>query len=125
MVTIIRSKTDGAMIGETKLLPFLEDKSICPVEIYNRYASMVPSQTGRLFLTWRKTKFINSPVGKNTIAKYPSRVAKFLGLSEPKKYTGHAWRSTSATVLADSGASQLDLKRAGSWKSDTVAKGYL
>jgi hypothetical protein len=40
-------------------------------------------------------------------------------------YTGHTFRRTSATLLADSGADLLTLKRHGGWKSNTVAEGYV
>lgn len=34
----------------------------------------------------------------------PKIIAQFLGLSEMEKYTGHCFRRTAATLLADSGA---------------------
>lgn len=40
-------------------------------------------------------------------------------------YTGHCYRRTSASLLADSGADILTLKRHGGWKSSTVAEGYV
>jgi hypothetical protein len=41
-------------------------------------------------------------------------------------YTGHSFRRTSATLLANaSGTDILDLKRHGGWKSGTVAEGYI
>jgi hypothetical protein len=52
-------------------------------------------------------------------------IAKFLDLPDPKSYTGHSFRVSSATVLADEGASSITLKRHGRWTSDSVAEGYL
>ena len=49
----------------------------------------------------------------------------FLGLQESECFTGHSFRVTSATVLADSGANNLVLKRHGRWKSDAIAEGYV
>lgn len=40
-------------------------------------------------------------------------------------YTGHAFRPTAATCLADSGADSANLKRFGGWKFDTIAQSYI
>jgi hypothetical protein len=107
----------------------LKDIAICSVTFFNCYMEHFSplERTGRFFRHWREAskKFINSPIGQNTFPTYPKKVAEFLGLSDPETYTGHCWRATSATVLADNGASQITLKRAGNWKSDTVAEGYI
>ncbi|XP_023312630.1 uncharacterized protein LOC111692753, partial [Anoplophora glabripennis] len=47
------------------------------------------------------------------------------GLPNPSSYTGHCLRRTSATALANAGATMTNLKRHGGWKSSTVAEGYL
>ena len=52
-------------------------------------------------------------------------IATFLNLDNPKLYTEHSFRWTSATLLADSGANITTLKRHGGWKSDSVAEGYI
>ena len=66
-----------------------------------------------------------APLGKNLIAAISKDIAMFLGLNNPRLYTGHAFRVSSATVLADEGANSLTLKRHGRWASDSVAEGYL
>ncbi|XP_026331776.1 hemicentin-1-like [Hyposmocoma kahamanoa] len=55
----------------------------------------------------------------------PKEIAKFLNLPDPDLYTGHSFRRTSATLLADSGADLLTLKRHGGWRSSTVAESYV
>ena len=55
----------------------------------------------------------------------PSVVAEFLNLVNPKMYTGHCFRRTSATLLADSGANLVTLKRLGGWRSSAVAETYI
>ena len=108
------------------MLPALEDKSIFSVVIFFWYIWKIGKlHEGCLFQTWKKSKFFKSPLGKNTLQKYPKIVASFLKLKEPKQYTGHAWKSTSATALANTGASQITLKRAGNWKSDKITEGYI
>lgn len=55
----------------------------------------------------------------------PRQVAEFLELSDAHRYTGHSWRVTSTTMLADAGATREELKRHGKWKSDRVADRYI
>ncbi len=52
-------------------------------------------------------------------------IAKDLGL-DPDNYTGHTGCRTSASIYSESpGATVLDLKRFGNWKSDAVAESYI
>ncbi|KAJ8980995.1 hypothetical protein NQ317_014862 [Molorchus minor] len=50
---------------------------------------------------------------------------KSLNTSDCELYTGHCFRRTSASFLADSGANLCTIKRHGGWKSSSVAEGYL
>lgn len=52
-------------------------------------------------------------------------IAEFLSLPEASKYTGHCFRRTSTTLLANAGATLTDIKQHGRWKSSTVAEGYI
>ncbi|CAN0084070.1 unnamed protein product, partial [Heterosigma akashiwo] len=70
-------------------------------------------------------KFINAPIGKNTVARIPSEIADFLGLPDPELFTGHAFRHTFANILANSGCSKVQLQYAGRWKSAAACEGYL
>jgi hypothetical protein len=64
-------------------------------------------------------------VGKTKISNVPMIIPTFLGLPNPSSYTRHSLRVSSATALADEGATLLALKRHGQWMSDTVAVGYI
>lgn len=83
-------------------------------------------KTGRFFKTYRKliNKIISTPMGIHSITASGSRVANFLQLS-PKGFTGHCWRRTGATALANEGSSSIELKTAGRWLSEKVAQGYV
>lgn len=65
------------------------------------------------------------PVGINTFGKIPTNIAEFLKLPDPKQFTGHCFRRSSASLLADSGANLITIKRHGGWKSSAVAEGYI
>nr|XP_023018391.1 uncharacterized protein LOC111507326 [Leptinotarsa decemlineata] len=96
------------------------------IDIYRKYISLRPKidQT-RLFVCYRAGKCINQMVGKNTIAKLPTKIAEFLKLPNAINYTGHSFRRTSASLLANSGGDILTLKQHGGWKSTNIAEGYV
>lgn len=98
------------------------------VELLQRYVNLRPknAQDARLFYRYERGRCVNQVIGKHTISKVPYEIARFLKLNEANQYTGHAFRRTSATLLAtSSGVDVLDLKRHGGWKSNTVAEGYI
>ena len=64
-------------------------------------------------------------IGIHKIESIPREIASYLNLETVEEYTSHAFRRTSATVLADAGADNLALKRHGGWKSDSVVQGYI
>jgi len=94
---------------------------------YKKYVNLRPKdiQTTRFFLNYQNGKCTHQPIGINKFSKMPMIIANYLKLPDPESYTGHTLRRTSATLLADSGADILTLKRHGGWKSNTVAEGYV
>lgn len=79
----------------------------------------------RFFIGYHNGKCTRQSVGINTIAAIPKKIAEFLKLRNPLTYTGHCFRRTSATLLADAGADSTLLKRHGNWKSSSVAESYI
>lgn len=79
----------------------------------------------RFFVNYIKNKCTVQPVGIHKIGGVPAAVAKFLELPNHTSYTGHCFRRTSATLLANSGATIDGIKRHGGWRSSTVAEGYV
>lgn len=82
-------------------------------------------QSGRFFVGFRQGVCIRQPVGINTLASMPKKIASFLNLPHVNEYTGHCFRRSSTSLLADSGADLLTVKRHGGWKSNSVAEGYI
>ena len=58
-------------------------------------------------------KLILQVIGKNKLGNTPNKIVKFLNLPNPQLYTGHSFRRTSTTLLNNSGASMMTLKRHG------------
>ena len=73
---------------------------------------------------WKRTPIngvMNQPVGRNTLSKFPLKIATFLGLADPERFSSHSFRRTAATLLADNGCTLLDLKRAGIPRVESIA----
>lgn len=96
-------------------------------EIVKKYINLRPakSTSDHFFLCFRNGKCINQVIGKNKMGSMPKEIASFLQLPDAKLYTGHSFRRTSATLLADAGADITTIKRLGGWKSTNVAEGYI
>ncbi|XP_033217685.1 uncharacterized protein LOC117173304 isoform X3 [Belonocnema kinseyi] len=71
--------------------------------LVKKYIALRPRGTtsDRFFLNYQHGKCTIQPLGVHKISACPSVIAEYLQLDEPKKYTGHAYRRTSATFLAD------------------------
>jgi hypothetical protein len=95
--------------------------------VFRTYFSLRPSpiEITRFFLGFRNGKCTRQAVGINAIGGVPKKIADFLNLPNSSNYTGHCFRRTSATLLADAGADITVLKRHGGWRSNTVAEGYI
>ena len=64
-------------------------------------------------------------IGHNTTSEWGKVMARRLGIDDWEKYTGHCFRRTGATQIADNGASIIQIMQRGNWRSSTVAEGYV
>lgn len=97
------------------------------LELVRRYIALRPSKTPhkRFFINYVREKCTVQPVGIHKVGGVPAVVAKYLGLENSSSYTGHCFRRTSASLLANAGASMEGIKRHGGWRSSSVAEGYI
>lgn len=97
------------------------------MSLYRKYINLRKPNTPhrRFFVFYKKGHCTVQCVGVNTFGKIPSEIAAYLKLPNPHLYTGHSFRRSSASILADSGEEITSIKRLGGWKSTSVAEGYL
>ncbi|KAI4467043.1 integrase-like catalytic domain superfamily [Holotrichia oblita] len=96
------------------------------IDVVTRYLLIRPSpDIPRLFIGFRSGKPTRQNMGHNTISTSAIKIATYLKLPDANNYTGHSFKRTSATILADNGGDILSFKRHGGWKSFTVAEGYV
>jgi hypothetical protein len=124
-VLIAASKTDKAGEGFDFVALASPIKWKCTLNYYNKYKVLVEKPKGRFFRIRRNGAYINQPCGRSFFLEVPKTIAKWLNKPDWKKHTGHSIRRTAATWLANAGASNVELKKFGRWKSDTVAQGYV
>lgn len=115
-ITIKKSKTDYNETGF--LFPIIrhENEKFSAIHYYEMYLEKMKmkSQKENFFKNYNKKSglFIQT-AGINTIAKLPKRIAEYLQLPNPEKYTGHSLRRTGATFLVEAGLDLVSLKRWG------------
>lgn len=97
------------------------------LQLYHKYANLRKPSTPhkRFFVLYQQGTCGTQCIGINSFGKMPSKIAAYLQLKNPEHYTGHSFRRSSATMLADSGAGITNVKRLGGWKSTTVAESYI
>ncbi|XP_044729656.1 uncharacterized protein LOC123293006 [Chrysoperla carnea] len=95
-------------------------------QIYKKYANSRPANvpTSRFFLNYRNGKCLPQVIGINTLGGIPKAIATYLKLKDADSYTGHTFRRTSTSLLADSGADLLSLCKFGRCKSSTFSENY-
>lgn len=122
LITIRPSKTVKA-----RRFTVADSDGISYVRLVKQYLSLRPQNvsTDRVFLRYDKGKCTNQVVGINTFGSCPLQIARYLKLDDPEKYTGHAFRRTSATIMANSGMTIDQIQRQVGWKSAAVATGYV
>ncbi|XP_011299682.1 uncharacterized protein [Fopius arisanus] len=94
--------------------------------VVHLYAALRPDglSTNRFFLTYQNGMCRRQVIGKNKFLGTPKAIALFLKLSDPEKFTGHSFRRTSATLLANTEPNVTILMQHGGWTSEKVARGY-
>lgn len=113
------------------VLPTHSNIQLCPVHYFNLYMDLRKNKDHpRLFIriTTKKNgtdSIYNQPIGINTIGSYPQEIAKYLNLPDSHLYTGHTFRRTAATIVAEEGGSLVQIKRLGGWTGNTVVEGYI
>jgi integrase len=124
MVTIPDTKTHKP---RTFAVVSVAGNVVDPVAIIRQYNELRPKdiKSTRFFFKYVKGKGVAQVVGIHTMGKIPHDIATFLALENPENFTGHAFRRSSASWLADSGADKDTIMRHGGWKSSTVAEGYV
>lgn len=126
---VFRVKSDKGEKGDYQDVLITNKVFVDAIDKYIQLFKKEEWRCGRFFMYFDKKMQPkkNGQVGHNRFAELPSKVALALGYTdaESKLYTGHSFRRTAASLLAESGLSMILLKIAGNWSSDKAAQGYI
>lgn len=78
---------------------------------YFNIRTLIKTENQRLFMGYQNRKCFGQLVGENTFSAIPCRIGAFLGFPIAKAYTSHAFRRSSATLLANTGVDVLVLRK--------------
>jgi integrase len=129
--------TPAKQRGEVKTSKFLvpanpENPATCYASHVRAYMNAIDKSLGKvdansdLFKSCLKGGgFSTVSMGINLLYKIPELVATQLNLEGPKEYTGHSFRRSSATQMANAGATSTNMRRFYHWKSDSTAYQYI
>ena len=124
-VTHTRSKQRSDKRSSVFLVPRAKDvNEIDYAKTVDLYISSIKDQLGkfkgRLFYTGRNLQFVDSPMGKNSVAGVPKEMASFLEKDNSDAFMFHSLRRSSATAAADSGATAQQLTDFYGWKNPNM-----
>jgi len=122
-LTIARAKSATSERTTEFIIP--NSDGIDSVALFTAYKDAQKDLKGRIWKHFHGGVWTNKVVGHNPLSETGKRIARWLQLPNPERYTGHCFRRSSATAAADAGASLVRLKRIGGWKSDAVAQTYI
>ena len=112
-IFIKRSKTDQSGEGMIKAIPYLKEKSFCPVTFLKQWIEISKIQKGLIF-----------NISDKMVALLLKRYLSEAGF-DPKKYSGHSLRSGFATVAADSGADEKSIMNITGHKTTQMVRRYI
>ena len=132
-VVIQYSKTDQAGAGHTFYIP----ETIADIQLHNiilayKYAlsqyllTNNENVTDQHFFRRVGTEecFTKSACSADALGNFPRRIAAFLGKKNADSYTGHCFRRTAATNLAENGASAALMNKLARWNATGMADYY-
>ncbi|OXU30076.1 hypothetical protein TSAR_013514 [Trichomalopsis sarcophagae] len=82
----------------------------------------------RFFIQYRNDECTRQAIGRHKTGEVPERVASYLKLEHPERYTGHCVRRSAATLFSDSGTNMQmikAIKQLARWRSDMIAQCYI
>lgn len=126
-ILVVRFPASYTKTSRKRMFTVISEGIVDYVALYKKYISLRPKNVPHrhVFVYYNNMKCTRQRVGINTFGKIPKEIAKYLGINESDLFTGHCFRRTSATTLANTGADSTTLKRHYGWTSDKVALGYV
>lgn len=124
-ITIAHSKTDKTGEGFVKVIPAIEDKTLCPLTALRAWLDAADIQSGVVFRQidrWGNVR-ANGLTGQS-VSLILKVAAEAVGI-DPRQLAGHSLRSGFITAAAEAGVESRDIMAVSGHKSEMVMRGYI
>jgi integrase len=124
-ISLRRSKTDQEGKGLAKVVPRLEDETICPVRALREWLDAAGIKSGPVFRRIDRWDHVrDTRLTAQSVALIVKDAAKQAGL-DYRQLAGHSLRSGFITEAADAGVESRDIMAQTGHKSEAVMRGYI
>jgi integrase len=123
-ITIPRSKTDQEGAGLTKVIPVMDDASLCPVAALRLWMAYADVDSGPVFRAIDRWGHVHGQMDGREVARIVKRAAEKAGIDE-HQLSGHSLRAGFITQAALNGVAIWEIKEQSGHKSDQVVGGYI
>jgi site-specific recombinase XerD len=124
-ITLKHSKTDQENQGLTKVIPLLDDKTLCPVTALRAWLDTAKIKSGPVFRQIDQYGHVRSaaltPQSVALIIKAAATRAKL----DPRQFAGHSLRSGFVTQAHIAGADTIDIMQQTGHKNIRTLRGYI
>lgn len=124
-ITLPKSKTDQEGAGFVKVIPALDDKTLCPVAALREWMEAAGLKSGLVFRQidrWGNVR-ANGLTGQS-VALVLKAAAEAVGI-DPRQFGAHSLRSGFITTAAEAGVESRDIMAVSGHKSEAVMRGYI
>ena len=120
-----KSKTDQYGDGFIKCIPYLENKTMCPVRVLSEWLSISNIKKGSIFRKISKSdNILENRLSDQTVALIIKKYTKIAKI-ENSNFSGHSLRSGFATVAASSGVDERSIMNMTGHKSSAMVRRYI
>lgn len=120
-----KSKTDQYGDGFFKGIPYLENKTMCPVINLSEWIKVSNIKKGPIFRKISKSdKILDNRLSDQTVALIIKKYTKIAGI-ENTNFSGHSLRSGFATVAASLGVDERSIMNMTGHKSSAMVRRYI
>jgi site-specific recombinase XerD len=123
-ITLKHSKTDQKGEGMVKVIPALQDESVCPVRALREWLNAARLQSGPVFRRFNKWGSMGQRLTAQSVAHIVKHTAEAAGL-DARQFSGHSLRSGFITSAAVANVQAMDIAAQTGHKSLDVLRGYI
>lgn len=123
-ITLRRSKTDQEGQGIVKVIPAMDDKSLCPVQALRDWLDAAEIQSGVIFRSIDRWGRVHGAMDGREIARIVKRAVERAGM-DSRQFGGHSLRAGFVTQAATVGVPEWQIQETTGHRSTQVLRRYI